>query len=66
MAQQWWSRVIETTLPFVSYLTPAVQRGLQNSDTVKQVIEQFRSFVAATKRGNKAVYDAFTSKLRFE
>jgi len=66
IAQQWWAKVIETTLPFMSYLTPAVQRGLQNSDTVKQVIDQFRSFIAATKRGNKGVYDDFTAHLHFD
>jgi hypothetical protein len=49
----------------MAYLTPAVQRGLQNSDTVKQVIDQFRSFIAATKRGNKGVYDEFTAHLHF-
>lgn len=62
-AEGYWDLILDAVVPFCGQLSPALDGGLKNSQTVKQVSVVFRSLVQATYAGNKEIYEMFTKKL---
>jgi len=62
-AIEYWNEIIEITLPFSGKLMPALEGGLKNYDKCKQVKEEFKSLVLATRLANKQIIDNFREKI---
>lgn len=58
-----WDSVLDATLPFCTQLNRGLAGGLKNTNTVKEVVNTFRSLVQATTASNKSIYDDFASKI---
>lgn len=62
-AEAVWESVLNVTLPFCTQLNKGLIGGLKNTNTVKEVVNTFRSLVQATTASNKTIYDQFASKI---
>jgi hypothetical protein len=59
-AQQLWSEIVDTYLPFSNQLEGAFTTGLQNQEKLKSAIATFSSLMEVTAKANKQVHAAFT------
>ncbi len=64
ISSEYWSEIINVTLPFCSQLNPGLDGGLKNMKTVTNVMKTFRSLVQATSAANQSIYDAFKLKIK--
>ncbi|MDQ7729553.1 AIPR family protein [Halomonas sp. SpR8] len=62
-AEENWDNILDATLPFCTQLNKGLVGGLKNTNTVKEVVNTFRSLVQATTASNKSIYDEFATKI---
>jgi hypothetical protein len=62
-AEEYWSEIINVTLPFCSQLNSGLDGGLKNTKTVATVSQTFRSLVQATAVANQSIYKTFSEKI---
>ncbi|MGK0270737.1 MAG: hypothetical protein ACI88H_001385 [Cocleimonas sp.] len=58
-----WGPVVDTLLPFVEHLNPAIVNGLKNTSEIESAVSIFRSLVTSTRSFNAAVFDNFKGKV---
>lgn len=62
-AEENWDSILDATLPFCTQLNRGLTGGLKNTNTVKEVVNTFRSLVQATTASNKSIYQEFATKI---
>lgn len=60
-----WTKIIETTAPFVNQLEDGVSDGFRNRPMVDISIQKFQSMVASSKAANSEPYDRFAVDISF-
>ncbi|MBS1057250.1 AIPR family protein [Gluconobacter kondonii] len=64
IAESYWDTILDAVIPFSGHLSPALEGGLKNSNTVKTVCATFRALVQATYIANKEIYERFSTHLK--
>jgi hypothetical protein len=65
-ANEFWNPIVRVTVPFCSYLEPAVHNSIQNKEEVKKALDIFRSYVASLKSVQETTFNTFASKCLFQ
>ncbi len=64
VAMEYWSPIVEVSLPFVNHLREAAKSGnLRRRQVVDEAINTFRSVVRSTSRANEPVFAEFRSRV---
>lgn len=63
-ATTFWTPIVSVASAFVEKLTPALERGLNNTERVKSAISDFTSFMEATQEPNELIYSEFSKKVK--
>lgn len=58
-----WYSVIDTLIPFVEHLNPAIVNGLKNQNEIEQAVSTFNSLAKSTRAFNSSVFDIFKNKI---
>jgi hypothetical protein len=58
-----WEPIIDTALPFLWKLEPALENGLNNKDKVNACTLEFTSLLSATKASNRKIFRDFSKKV---
>jgi hypothetical protein len=58
-----WSPVLDSCMAFAAQLKPAVERGLNNSETVKTSLQIFQDMIQATAAANQNLFGHFAGKV---
>lgn len=58
-----WKPVVDTLIPFVEHLNPAIVNGLKNQSEIEQAVRTFNSLAKSTRAFNATVFDEFKSKV---
>ena len=62
-AQENWSIVINSIVPFCHFLQPATTSGLRDLEKSRQVRKEFVAFIEATRSANQSIFDQFSGKV---
>ncbi|WP_241616821.1 AIPR family protein [Rosenbergiella epipactidis] len=58
-----WTSVLETLIPFLEYLNPAIEQGLKNQGEIDQAVRMFNSLAKTARTYNTEIFDLFKSKI---
>jgi hypothetical protein len=61
----YWSPIINATLPFTANLNSAISDGLKNKSDVENAVKMFKQLVGATAQANENVFGIFAKEIEF-